>query len=71
MIALTFSAHSHGFRPGRNAHPAVGEAQRYIQEGNRVVVDVEQCFDRVNHEVLMGRVEQHIADTRVLGLIRR
>lgn len=54
MIATTFSgAHSHGFLPGRNGHHAVGEAQRYIQEGKRVVVDVEHCFDRVNHDVLM------------------
>jgi len=73
MFDPTFSAHSHGFRPGRNAHHAVGEAQRYIQEGKRVVVDVdlEKFFDRVNHDVLMGRVGKRIADTRVLGLIRR
>lgn len=73
MIDPTFSAHSHGFRTGRNAHHAVGEAQRYIQEGKRVVVDVdlEKFFDRVNHDVLMGRLAQRIADTRVLGLIRR
>ena len=32
----TFSEHSHGFRPGRRAHDAVCEAQRYIQEGRRV-----------------------------------
>ena len=31
----TFSEHSHGFRPGRSAHDAVCEAQRYIQEGRR------------------------------------
>lgn len=45
-------AHSHGFRPGHNAHHAVGEAQRYIQEGKRVVVDVEHYFDRVTHPLL-------------------
>ena len=28
----TFSPHSHGFRPGRRAHDAVVQAQRYIQE---------------------------------------
>jgi RNA-directed DNA polymerase len=73
MIDPTFSAHSHGFRTGRNAHHAVGEAQRYIQEGKRVVVDVdlEKFFDHINHDVLMGRLAQRIADTRVLGLIRR
>lgn len=69
----TFSEHSHGFRPGRNAHHAVCEAQRYIQDGKWVVVDVdlEKFFDRVNHDVLMGRLEQRITDKRMLGLIRR
>jgi RNA-directed DNA polymerase len=36
-----------------------------------VDVDLEKFFDRVNHDVLMGRLEQRIADRRVLGLIRR
>lgn len=73
MFDSTFSEHSHGFRPGRNAHNAVCEAQRYIQEGKRVVVDVdlEKFFDRVNHDVLMGRLEKRIGDKRMLGLIRR
>jgi RNA-directed DNA polymerase len=69
----TFSEHNHGFRPGRRAHDAVCEAQRYIQEGRRVVVDVdlEKFFDRVNHDVLMGKLSARIEDKRVLGLIRR
>jgi len=69
----TFSEHSHGFRPGRRAHDAVRKAQRYIQEGRRWVVDVdlEKFFDRVNHEVLMGKLHNRIADRRVLRIIRR
>ncbi len=69
----TFSEHSHGFRPGRRAHDAVCEAQRYIQDGRRVVVDVdlEKFFDRVNHDVLMGKLSARIGDKRMLGLIRR
>jgi len=72
MFDPTFSQHSHGFRPGRRAHDAVIEAQRYIQQGRKVVVDVdlEQFFDRVNHDVLMGRLAKRIGDGRVLGLIR-
>jgi RNA-directed DNA polymerase len=72
MFDPTFSQHSHGFRPGRCAHDAVIEAQRYIQQGRKVVVDVdlEQFFDRVNHDVLMGRLAKRIGDVRVLGLIR-
>ena len=69
----TFSEHSHGFRPGRRAHDAVRAAQRYIQEGRRWVVDVdlEKFFDRVNHDVLMGRLARRMGDRRLLGLIRR
>jgi len=69
----TFSEHSYGFRPGRRAHDALRTAQRYTQEGRRWVVDVdlEKFFDRVNHDVLMGRLAKRIADGRLLGLIRR
>jgi RNA-directed DNA polymerase len=68
-----FSEHSYGFRPGRRAHDAVRAAQAYVQGGRRWVVDVdlERFFDRVNHDVLMGRLAKRIADPRVLGLIRR
>jgi group II intron reverse transcriptase/maturase len=73
MFDPTFSEHSHGFRPGRRAHDAVREAQKYVQEGRRWVVDVdlEKFFDRVNHDVLMGKLAKRIQDRRVLGLIRR
>jgi len=36
-----------------------------------VDVDLEKFFDRVNHDVLMGRLEKRIEDKRMLGLIRR
>ena len=69
----TFSEHSHGFRPGRRAHDAVREAQRYIQDGRRWVVDVdlEKFFDRVNHDVLMGKLENRVGDRRLHRIIRR
>jgi group II intron reverse transcriptase/maturase len=72
LIDPTFSAHSHGFRPGRSAHDAVIEAQRYVQAGYRTVVDVdlERFFDRINHDILMDRLAKRIADKRVLRLIR-
>src|ERR1700759_611498 len=37
----TFSEHSYGFRPGRSAHRAVAQAQRYVAEGYDVVADLE------------------------------
>ena len=73
MFDPDFSKHSHGFRPGHRAHDAIVEAQGYIRGGRTWVVDVdlEQFFDRVNHDVLMGRLAKRIVDRRVLGLIRR
>jgi group II intron reverse transcriptase/maturase len=69
----TLSRHSYGFRPGRSSHEAIRAAQRHIQEGKRWVVDtdLETFFDRVNHDVLIGRLAARISDRRVLGLIRR
>lgn len=69
----SFSEHSYGFRPKRSAHDAVVQAQRLINEGRGFVVDVdlEKFFDRVNHDVLMGRLAKRIEDKRLLGLIRR
>ncbi len=71
-IAPTFSEHSYGFRPGRSAHQAVAQAQRYIAEGYNVVIDLdlEKFFDRVNHDSLMARVAARVSDRRVLKLIR-
>src|SRR6516164_4399064 len=68
----TFSEHSYGFRPGRSAHQAVAQAQRYVAEGYGVVVDLdlEKFFDRVNHDGLMARVAARVSDKRVLRLIR-
>ena len=69
----TFHPHSFGFRPGKSAHDAVRQAQQYIQEGRKWVVDVdlEKFFDRVNHDILMERVAKRLKDKRVKGLIRR
>ena len=73
MIDPTFSESSYGFRPGRRAHDAVCQAQRFVQSGRRWVVDVdlEKFFDRVNHDVLMGLLQKRITDPRLLSLIRR
>ncbi|MHC4443180.1 MAG: reverse transcriptase domain-containing protein, partial [Planctomycetota bacterium] len=68
----TFSEHSYGFRPRRSAHQAIAQAQRYVADGYRWVVDIdlEKFFDRVNHDKLMGRIAQRVSDKRLLKLIR-
>ena len=69
----SFSESSYGFRPGRSAHQAVLAARAHVASGRRWVVDLdlEQFFDRVNHDVLMARLARRIEDKRVLRLIRR
>ncbi len=68
-----FSKSSYGFRQGHRAHSAIKQAQKYVAEGKRWVVDIdlEKFFDRVNHDMLMARVARKIKDKRILRLIRR
>ncbi len=72
ILDPTFSEYSYGFRPGRRAHDAVLAAQSYVQSGRRIVVDVdlEKFFDRVNHDILIDRLQKRIGDAGVIRLIR-
>jgi RNA-directed DNA polymerase len=73
ILDPTFSDSSFGFRPGRGAHDALAQASRYVAEGRGIVVDLdlEKFFDRVNHDILMGRLVRRVADKRLLRIIRR
>jgi len=72
VLDPTFSEHSYGFRPGRRAHDAVLAAHALVQSGRRVVVDVdlEKFFDRVDHDILIDRLNKRIGDAGVIRLIR-
>jgi RNA-directed DNA polymerase len=69
----TVSDGSSGFRPGRSAHQAVAQAQRYIGAGYNWVVDLdlEKFLDRVNQDTRMSLVKERVADRRVLKRIAR
>lgn len=66
-----FSENSYGFRPNRDAGQAVLQAAEYIKEGKEWVVDIdlENFFDRINHDRLMQRLSKGIGDKRLLRLI--
>ena len=68
----TFSTSSYGFRPNKSAKQAILKAREYINEGYKWVVDMdlEKFFDKVNHDILMGRLSRRIKDKRLLKLIR-
>ncbi|MHA0857381.1 group II intron reverse transcriptase/maturase [Paenibacillus sp. CMAA1364] len=68
-----FSEHSYGFRPQRRGHDAVRKARTFMQDGYRIVVDIdlEKFFDRVHHDRLMARLAEEITDKTLLKLIRK
>jgi RNA-directed DNA polymerase len=57
-----FHARSYGFRPGRSAHDAqkilnLNLNSRVKSSTKRVLeLDIEKCFDRINHKTIMDRV---------------
>ena len=67
-----FSNYSYGFREGRNAHQAVLQGQQNLNEGYEWIIelDLDNFFDRVNHDKLMGLLAKRIEDKRTLKLIR-
>ncbi len=66
-----FSAHSYGFRPGRNQGQAVEAARQIVAGGKPYVVDLalSKFFDRMHHDRLIARVGRTIPDKRILRLI--
>ena len=67
-----FSKRSYGFRPGLSTHDAVRAATKCACYNRWVVdIDIEKFFDRVNHDILMAKLARHIADKKLLKLIRR
>ena len=71
LYEVEFSPNSYGFRPGRNAHQAIGQVQQDVKQGYKFAVDMDlaKFFDTVNHDVLMGLLSRTIGDKKLLRLI--
>jgi group II intron reverse transcriptase/maturase len=67
-----FSDNSHGFRRAHSCHTALRQIQQewtgvtWIIEG-----DIKQCFDDVNHGILIEILSKKIKDDRFINLIRK
>jgi group II intron reverse transcriptase/maturase/CRISPR-associated endonuclease Cas1 len=68
----TFSHFSFAFRPRRSAHQAIAVARGMIAAGHAwaVTADIRKCFDRIDHEILLGLLAQRVGDPALLELIR-
>ena len=66
-----FSDHSHGFRPDRGCHTALGDVVthwtgvRWFVEG-----DIKGCFDNIDHDVLLSVLGEKLHDNRFLRLLK-
>jgi group II intron reverse transcriptase/maturase len=66
-----FSDRSHGFRPGRGCHTALCEvANTWTGTTWFIESDIAQCFDRLDHSVMMGILGEKVHDNRFLRLLR-
>jgi hypothetical protein len=65
-----FSDHSHGFRPSRGCHSALQQI-RHVWKGTVWFIegDIAQCFDTLDHQVLLDILAEKIHDNRFLRLI--
>ncbi|MEH2284459.1 MAG: group II intron reverse transcriptase/maturase [Nostoc sp.] len=56
-----FEPNSYGFRPGRSCHDAVGAIFISIPLKSKYVLDadISKCFDRINHEVLLKKLNTY------------
>ncbi|GAA5116990.1 reverse transcriptase domain-containing protein [Haloechinothrix salitolerans] len=72
IFEADFEPVSYGFRPNRRAQDAIAEIHHFGSRGYRWVLDadIEACFDRIDHTVLMDRVRQRVKDKRVLALVK-
>lgn len=65
-----FSQHSHGFRPNLGCHTALGEITKHWRGAKWFIEgDITQCFDRIDHEVLLSILGEKIHDSRFLRLM--
>lgn len=67
----TFSDRSHGFRPRRGCHTALREvANTWTGTAWFIEGDIAQCFDRIDHSILLRILGERIHDNRFLRLVR-
>ena len=67
-----FYPSSYAYRPARRTQDAIAEIHHFTTRSYEWIVesDVEACFDRLSHCLILDEVRRRVKDKRVLGLIR-
>lgn len=67
-----FEGTSHGFRPHRSCHTALGMIQKSFAGAKWFIEgDIKGSFDNIDHNVLISILRERISDERFLRLIRK
>lgn len=68
----SFSENSHGFRENRGCHTAINQIRENFDGCSFLIEgDIEQCFNEINHDILISILRERITDERFLNLIRK
>jgi RNA-directed DNA polymerase len=74
IFEADFVPTSYGFRPSRRAQDAIAEVYHFVQAPSNyeyvVEGDIEACFDRIDHSILMALIRKRVGDRRVLALVK-
>lgn len=72
LLEAEFEDCSFAYRPGRSVKQALYRVKEYRDKGYTWVVDldIDDYFDNINHDLLLEKLKQYIADEKVLRLIR-
>lgn len=72
IFEADFSPYSFGFRPKRSAHQALEVIRVTANRGADWVLDadIKACFDHIDHDALMAKVERRVIDRQMLKLLR-
>lgn len=71
-IDAVFHEDSHGYRPNKSAHEAIGKARERCWRYDWVLdMDISKFFDTIDHRLLMKAVERHVEEKWMLLYIRR
>ena len=65
-----FSNLSHGYRPQRGCHTALQEIGKWHGTKWFIEADLEKCFDKIDHDKLVGIMARKIKDINLLRMVR-
>src|SRR4029450_6902166 len=66
-----FEPNSYGFRPGRGCHDAIEQIHTVMRKENYVLeADIKGCFDNINHEALLHKINDPALRPRLKGWLK-